>query len=1152
MKKRIIAIFTIAVMALVTFASVAACDNTANDTADYTITVLSPDETALSDVTVNWMNNGKAAGTAKTDADGKATVKLAVGTYSIELADIGEGLSYTSLSVTADMRNATMILSVKRIDYSVTVKDKNDAFATNVTVNWMSGGKIVGTASTDANGKATCTLDYGDYTVTLSNLPQDNLSGGSKTVSGANPSVEFKLHSGESQDYLVTVKSEGGLLFKKQAVIVYMEGDEFPLTAGETNDKGEYRFSYEAGNYTVAVENVPQGYSPAEVSLTADKTEGEIKLHSEIITTAPAANTTYVIGDIFHDYEFTTPYEIDGKQWSKSVSEILKDKKALIINNWGTQCYYCVQEMPAMQEFYEKYSDKVEIVAVNNYRSQYGLDTDATITSYYESNRYTFPMVRDVNNFTAKFGIIGWPMTIIIDKYGAIARIESGGIASSATWERMVGQYIADDYVQTFTPGDKVSDSINTELSKPDVKIPEDHYEKLASAINNVSSFPKGASITWRGEEEYEYAWPFLFGAVEGVSNGQEVMYASNSGKASSLAFIYADVTVNAGKVLTFDYYADTEKYDGLRILWDSKIVCEIKGASDGWQTCYLYTDLVDGDHVLAIAYTKDGSGNVGRDNVYIRNVRFCEISEITDSIDMLRGAAYGHLSEGDTKYPYYADLTVDSNGYYHVDTSKLQNPAYAGVDESPMIFANLLNVTNWANNASLSQLILDIDETTNEYVYSCEFAINGIRRDYRADLMRYLLAANSSDIPGMVPVNERLRDLLIGFTANVSGEASHPKEWLELCYYYSRYGSDDDLVGNPILGLMPETAVPVTTDELIHANLTRNTRPFPTYIFSFTPSESALYKIESFIPDDSNGQFAAQIWLYDDSTSPLEPLLYDGDARISIDAKNEQNFVVYYTMKANRKYYLEVAFLMAEMGEYDFSITKQTTDVTVLAPASEDIYDAILDDKGNIVGSTLAGAIEYGIDENNYYRVKNPDGTLSEQYIYLDVLHANTIALGTIPLKNLINMKVHSPVFDEKLGRYPELDYTYFDFRYCVMYYNYTENGQSEVDFIAKVELDSTTYPEFKDYTQILQGYVDQALANTGELYGLVKVDKQLADILKMFIQLRVNGVWAEVVPNGESITIERYEIEEANENEWLRFCWYFKEYKAVNTNEQ
>lgn len=37
MKKRIIAIFTIAVMALVTFASVAACDNTANDTADYTI-----------------------------------------------------------------------------------------------------------------------------------------------------------------------------------------------------------------------------------------------------------------------------------------------------------------------------------------------------------------------------------------------------------------------------------------------------------------------------------------------------------------------------------------------------------------------------------------------------------------------------------------------------------------------------------------------------------------------------------------------------------------------------------------------------------------------------------------------------------------------------------------------------------------------------------------------------------------------------------------------------------------------------------------------------------------------------------------------------------------------------------------------------------
>lgn len=1113
-------------MALGLTALFTACDDESVAKSDYTVTVLSPDEEPRSGVTVSWMNGTSVAGSATTDGDGKATASLPSGTYSVALSGYGDGYEYTSVSVSSAMPRVEITLSVKRVLYTVSVTDKNGAPAAGVTVSWSHDEGEAGSATTDANGAASCELDYGDYSVTLADLPEENLYDGAKTVSGSNPSVSFALHGGSAVKYSVTVRSEGGLCFPNQAVQVY--SNDTRIANGTTDDNGVFTFSLAPDTYTVSTSRLLDGYTFEPITLTAETHSGELILHSKVIETAPADGLTYVMGDIIHNYTFTTPYMLDGKAWSRSVKDILADKEMILINNWGTNCSWCVTEMPAMQEIYDKYSDQIEIIAVSNYVP---MDSDSTIINYQASYGYTFPMMRDTNGFVAKFGISGWPTTIVIDRYGAVARIEVGAVTSTEAWERMVLKYIGEDYKQDFVLGANSSDSINNEVAKPDVEIPDNHYELIAETLHDESTFPKGSSVEWYGETEYEYAWPFIIGTEENVSPSDKVVYASNIGKPNTMAILYAKVNLEAGKVFTFDYYCDTEAADLFYAIWDGRILFKISGNSNGWQTCHLFSELTSGEHTLSITYIKDSSKNEGKDTVFLRNIRFVDVSKLTDPTDMLRSAAYGTPEEGDAHFPHYADVSMGADGYYHVNLNKLENHELAGNDSSPLLLANLGNVTPWSNNYSITQLVMGVDERTGEYVYSCTFEINGVTRDYRQDIVRYLSAASASDIPDYVPVDAFLHDALVAFMKNVSGTQSHEKEWLEVCCFYSHYGTGDP-IGNPIMGLTDATAIKVTEGRYT-ADLTRNMYPFPSMLYTFTPEESAVYKFESYIPKKDALMSASQIWLYGDSSEQRHLLAHCGETHITLDGENEHNFELYYYLQAGRKYYFAVAFQMAGRGTFDFSIKRIGQSVTELVPASADLYEMVLDEEGNITDKVvLSGAIKYTKDEDGYFRALNRDGTMGD-YIYLDVLRVSTGALGNTPLNKLIDKYNYDP------KDYKALDYKMFDFRYAVVYYiQQDEEGNEIVNYDPKVDLTDVEIDgkkiAAKDYTEILRSYIQEA-PTEGDLKGFIKVNQELVDILSLYFELRLNAIY-----DGQ--------IEKALENEWLRFCWYYRTHNEAN----
>lgn len=1105
---------------------------------DYSVTVLSPDGKPLENVTVNWLSGSNVEGSAKTDANGKATVTIPAGTYKISLDGIAEDLSFDEITVFASSSAPEIKLSVKQVNYFIVVNDKTGKAAPNVTVNLANATGVAGSAKTDANGSVIITLPYADYSVTLDDLPGGNIYTDIQTVSGKIDTAVINLVDGTPVNYSVTLHSEGGLLFKKQDVLVY-DAANLLVSSGNTDENGVYTFSAAIGSYKVSAAKLPEGYSADSVTLTSNLRDVEIVLRSAILDSAPAADKVYKMGDIFHNYRFTTTYIKDGDSsvWSKTIAQILEDegKEAIILNNWGTNCSACVQEMPYMQTAYEKYGDKIEMIAVSNY---FPVDSAATIENWYASYKYTFPMMLDSNGFRSKFNLEYWPTTVVIDRYGAIARIEVGAVTTELAWERLIEKYIGDNYVQTFTPGDEVSGSINLELTKPDVTTPDNHYENLANAVNNTSTFPQGASITWRPMEGEgaELAWPFFFGhesterfKLPALNDGEYVMYSTNTGRANSMSAIYADIKVPAGYVFTFDYLAETKSGDILHFLWDGKIVQQISGTTDGWKTCYLYADLTADTHTLAMTYMKYSLGSdLLYDNVFITNVRFEPVSVLSDDgeeLNMLRSAAYGVPAQNATKFPHYATVDIDENGYYYVNLSSLENSNVAGNDNHPMLFANLLNVTAWANDVSIYQLITAVkEEGSTEFLFDCTMIKNGKEYDYRSDLVMYCYAASSSDLPGYVPVNQQLREMLEAFMSGISGENHHEDEWLEVCYFYSHYGKGEPY-GNPIVGVITPTAIHIETEQRTTAELYRNMAPFPSVIYEFTPDEDAVYKFESFIDKKDAGKYSAILWLYDGEHDSDNPIAESGDERTTLGGVNEQNFEVYRYLKANHKYYVAVALGQQERGEYDFIITKVGQSVTALAPCSFDFYEMIVDENGNWSGAaTLAGAIKYEKDNDGFYHAINPDGTVGD-FIYLSTKYADTAALSNIPLEKLVDKFVVDPGEIDENGRFLETDYQIFNFQYIVQYF---ENSNGITTYNPKVDISSLN-PDYKDYTARLKEIIAEADSN-----GFVKVDQEIVDILLLFVSLRLNATYDVINP--------------AAENEWLRFCWYNRPYDENN----
>ena len=148
---------------------------------------------------------------------------------------------------------------------------------------------------------------------------------------------------------------------------------------------------------------------------------------------------TFKRGDVFADMTVTTP---DGTTYK--ISELLKEKKAVVLNFWYINCGPCQMEFPYMQDAYETYQEDLEILAINPYDG-----TDETVAEFQKKFELTFPMAVADEEWAIRMGLQAYPTTVVIDRYGIVSFVHTGMITDVEEFNKLFEFFTADDYEQT-------------------------------------------------------------------------------------------------------------------------------------------------------------------------------------------------------------------------------------------------------------------------------------------------------------------------------------------------------------------------------------------------------------------------------------------------------------------------------------------------------------------------------------------------------------------------------------------------------------------------------------------------------------------------------------------------------------------------------
>ena len=109
--------------------------------------------------------------------------------------------------------------------------------------------------------------------------------------------------------------------------------------------------------------------------------------------------------------------------------------KVILVDFWATWCGPCIQELPHVQETYEKYHDKgFEVVAIS-------LDRDEDkLKEFIEEKKMPWPQAFDKGGaISNKFGITGIPATFLIGKDGKVVDTNLRGDALEKAVAKQIG-----------------------------------------------------------------------------------------------------------------------------------------------------------------------------------------------------------------------------------------------------------------------------------------------------------------------------------------------------------------------------------------------------------------------------------------------------------------------------------------------------------------------------------------------------------------------------------------------------------------------------------------------------------------------------------------------------------------------------------------
>ena len=809
--------------------------------------------------------------------------------------------------------------------------------------------------------------------------------------------------TGKTVTYSVTVSTKAGMPFEKLPVYVYEYedgslGDLVDNGYGATDANGKVSFNLpDNKQYAVKISSIPSGYD-VKSFYPLVSANLEIVLSSSVIADTDLNGVSYTLGSVMHDFSVTTT---TGEIFT--LSEVLKEKKAVLINFWYSTCGPCVSEFPLMVEAYEKYKDDLAIIALNPPETA-AQDTLDDIKMFKSTYGLTFDVAQDLDGLNRAFGVSGFPTSVMVDRYGVVTVLHTGSITSERVFDVIFNYFTGDDYKQILVK--EFEDIVPKE--KPDVEMPS------SEEISNV--FDKGniggvEYLPYRDDvsaDEKEYSWPFVIDSYEGV----DCIRPSNTNKEGSFAQILFNVPLKAGEVLAFDYLSSTEKgADILYVVVDGKDIYSISGpydrdmtpeekekaeANNDWSTCYTFVAVEDGTYEVGIVYQKDSSDNLGDDTVYLKNLRIVSESDIDKPTFIYRFAATN--PDKYNRYQDYIEPVYNSNdGYYHVNSVN-----------GPILLANLMGYTRFDDDNTVYYMAVEMYE--DRLLTDDEFAT----------LIDYCNYASNATIYGASSVTPELEELLVKI-ANYYGVSSNTNDWLRLCFYYDAYATGGLQLEDPIKGLCFASAYDVILSS-------KGSNDFPnsfTYdrmimprglIAKFTPTQSGTYRITSNSEDPNNPGYGLETdaWVFTDDGQGNRVTWYTYENIDRMNKSDVNNCYMTLYLEAGKDYYIDIAYYdVYQEGTINYRVERLGGEGTyTFSLASPGYFTTEIKSDGSMSGWIIHGGIDVVKGNDGIWREKRTDGRTGS-ILYADFTMVTPI-FENGPLGELIEKGIFDFSVDE------------------------------------------------------------------------------------------------------------------------------------------
>ena len=287
---------------------------------------------------------------------------------------------------------------------------------------------------------------------------------------------------GGIKNYTITITTMGEKPFANLELNVYKDSNKMDIvTFGTTDANGTFTFEAEySKNYVVELVDVPKGYTVDEY-YTITSVDCNIALDAKLLSAGDienfGKNEFITLGKVSADVTVTT---VDGKTYS--VSELLKSKKAVVLNFWFENCEPCRTEFPYLEAAYQKYSDELEILAINCVDG-----TDASVQKYKEDNNLSFVVAKADALWAAGYNVGSYPTTVVIDRYGHVGFVHSSSIPDATSFELLFDYFTSDSYEQSTVS--KIDDLIEkVEGGNGTLSSPYEEYRTKFEAKVNANS----------------------------------------------------------------------------------------------------------------------------------------------------------------------------------------------------------------------------------------------------------------------------------------------------------------------------------------------------------------------------------------------------------------------------------------------------------------------------------------------------------------------------------------------------------------------------------------------------------------------------------------------------------------------------------------